>query len=688
MTGGLLQLVTSGRQDIYLTIDPEITFFKKVYRRYTNFSFELKEIIPEQIPQFNNDVSFIMNTYGDALHRCYIEITLPNLHFSDNLINSTIGAPYFEKKKTDINNLNIQLKKWIELYRNLKGYCDVEIVLYRKLLLILQTENISMNLLNNIVTNFNYVNKATKDDYKNKIAIIDKIDISSYITSINNKLITNDPTKTSSSYILRTTIISEITNRYNNMVIYLDFYHRRINYYTVLINNKSDNYQINFNYSEYLGHNYFEYFTLQISGIEYVKYYNDFLHINQMHKIKEDYMPNYLKMIGQTPILNTFDTTQKGGNKIIIPLIFWFCKDAGASLPLIALKYPTITINAKIQNIKKIICFENYDKMFNDIIKVMVLYDEQIIINTNLKYFNYTIDLKLRSVNYNCKLINDELLKIQFPDLTNDERVLILSNGTNNEINRNQWIYFMTTIKDPKYSSLASKVGSYYPYIDFNLYYSTIDNPQIRLIGEFVYFDDAERGKFAESKLEYIIETFDQDIYNFKNQKSYDGEFSFTKPCKELLWYIQPQIFKDGLTKYGQNTSLLFDYSKYYISNLVESQNITLNQLEILLNVVDDNYYNYLLSYKFLNNILPTGVYYHSFCLYPEDSQPSGCVNLREIKGKQFKIQLKSEFADVYFATKNNYLNPSNKGLILKYFSKNYDLFIVHKGVAKLMFNR
>ena len=48
MTGGLLQIVTSGKQDIYLTINPEITFFKKVYRRYTNFALELKEISPEQ----------------------------------------------------------------------------------------------------------------------------------------------------------------------------------------------------------------------------------------------------------------------------------------------------------------------------------------------------------------------------------------------------------------------------------------------------------------------------------------------------------------------------------------------------------------------------------------------------------------------------------------------------------------
>ena len=43
MGGGLMQLVAYGAQDIYLTGNPQITFFKVVYRRHTNFSMELIE---------------------------------------------------------------------------------------------------------------------------------------------------------------------------------------------------------------------------------------------------------------------------------------------------------------------------------------------------------------------------------------------------------------------------------------------------------------------------------------------------------------------------------------------------------------------------------------------------------------------------------------------------------------------
>ena len=43
MGGGLMQLVAYGAQDIYLTGNPQITFFKVVYRRHTNFSMEVIE---------------------------------------------------------------------------------------------------------------------------------------------------------------------------------------------------------------------------------------------------------------------------------------------------------------------------------------------------------------------------------------------------------------------------------------------------------------------------------------------------------------------------------------------------------------------------------------------------------------------------------------------------------------------
>jgi hypothetical protein len=155
MTGGILQLVLTGIDTVYLTGDPSITMFKCVYRRHTNFSLELIDINSEQAPEFNNTVSFIINK-GDAIHRCYLEIELPNLSFSDKYITD---SRYNSKKATTISNLNIELNRWNEFYINLKGYVDIEIQLYRNLYNLLQTSNISISTVKDEVTRFNYKNK-------------------------------------------------------------------------------------------------------------------------------------------------------------------------------------------------------------------------------------------------------------------------------------------------------------------------------------------------------------------------------------------------------------------------------------------------------------------------------------------------------------------------------------------------
>jgi hypothetical protein len=81
MTGGLLQIVASGAQDVYLTGNPQITFFKVVYRRHTNFSLE-------SIQQFfrnENNLDFGKSTYSvlerkaDLISGAVLEITLPAL---------------------------------------------------------------------------------------------------------------------------------------------------------------------------------------------------------------------------------------------------------------------------------------------------------------------------------------------------------------------------------------------------------------------------------------------------------------------------------------------------------------------------------------------------------------------------------------------------------------------------------
>jgi hypothetical protein len=79
MTGGQLQLVAYGAQDIILTGNPMITYFKVVYRRHTNFSSYSAEQGFINAPYFGRESSVIISNQGDLVAGLYLQVKLPNL---------------------------------------------------------------------------------------------------------------------------------------------------------------------------------------------------------------------------------------------------------------------------------------------------------------------------------------------------------------------------------------------------------------------------------------------------------------------------------------------------------------------------------------------------------------------------------------------------------------------------------
>jgi len=73
MGGGLMQLVAYGSQDVYLTGKPQITFWKAVYRRYTNFAIESIRQDVQASPGFGSQVVVHIARNGDLLKKLWIE---------------------------------------------------------------------------------------------------------------------------------------------------------------------------------------------------------------------------------------------------------------------------------------------------------------------------------------------------------------------------------------------------------------------------------------------------------------------------------------------------------------------------------------------------------------------------------------------------------------------------------------
>jgi hypothetical protein len=85
MGGALMQLVAYGAQDVFLTGNPEITFWKVSYRRHTNFAMESIEQTFNGQADFGRRVSCTISRNGDLAYRTYVQVTLPE-------INQSMGA--------------------------------------------------------------------------------------------------------------------------------------------------------------------------------------------------------------------------------------------------------------------------------------------------------------------------------------------------------------------------------------------------------------------------------------------------------------------------------------------------------------------------------------------------------------------------------------------------------------------
>ena len=72
MGGGLMQLVAMGAQDVFLTGNPQITFFKVVYRRHTNFS---KECIKQDFNGSGASLTCTLSRNGDLVQEIYLHGT-------------------------------------------------------------------------------------------------------------------------------------------------------------------------------------------------------------------------------------------------------------------------------------------------------------------------------------------------------------------------------------------------------------------------------------------------------------------------------------------------------------------------------------------------------------------------------------------------------------------------------------
>ena len=95
MGGGLMQLISLGAQDSYLTGNPQMSFFKVVYRKHTNFAIESIEQTFNSKLDWGKRATATISCNGDLIQQMYLEIVLPQMNDPTGKSDTDLYTKYY-----------------------------------------------------------------------------------------------------------------------------------------------------------------------------------------------------------------------------------------------------------------------------------------------------------------------------------------------------------------------------------------------------------------------------------------------------------------------------------------------------------------------------------------------------------------------------------------------------------------
>jgi len=579
MGGGLMQLAADGSENAYLMGNPQITFFKVVHKHHTNFSIESVKIPFDGVHNLSEistsptTISVKIPRVGDLLSNILLRVELPNIissiykqfrwvrNLGEVLVKSAtlfIGG----------NRVETVTSEWLNIYHSLnlpadkRQLYDVMIGNTPDLYEVVSTDKWS-TLLEGITQGANY--KSTGSNKHSSDSLEDMFD--------------------SMLKVLAESKLKQVSTGKNNMASASK---------KVRINDISDEVD---SLREELPGSIYELMSI-LRGASCLQKSNALY-----------YDPKYSadRSASLIPSIQ--------GRTLYLPLPFFFTKNIGLSLPLIALQYHEIEIQIELNPLCYLYTIVDWNRSSGRFLRRR---PNPLRPDSRLSYFVYN-NSPPSSLPENIK-----------PE-TNLEEV------TDN-----------SKQKGPSDQELLleSKIQGRYNDNNFTL--------AISLEAGFIFLDEAERQMFAKTPHEYLIEQVSVRTETGYHGESSQFEMSLYNPVKELIWVLK----RDDSERYN----IWFNYTNwldgrptatdYYLQtnpylpdqqlvpvnaqNWKQVRSNILDRAKILFNGIDRFDYkdHIFLSYVqpyFYHSSSKDGIYVVSFSIEPEKYQPSGSVNMSMI---------------------------------------------------------
>ncbi|AGF85379.1 hypothetical protein QJ854_gp403 [Moumouvirus goulette] len=417
-----------------------------------------------------------------------------------------------------------------------------------------------------------------------------------------------------------------------------------------------DNQIKKFAWVRHLGYALIKQVSIEIGGKIIDKHYGEWLYI--WSQVSNNQPKTLDKMIGNIPSMYNF-TNGKEGREIYIPLEFWFCKNSGLSLPLVALSSTEVKINVEFRKLEE--CYRigptHSIKILEDIIPFGPGdYIEQK--TSRGKIMGYVIDY-----NYLDKKLY--YIKIK-PPSSNKQSFESYSDNENSSDNYLKYkIHGCTTNGSctPEPNSIETIENITLPikphFVNSSLYV------------DYIYLDNEERNRFIKGHHEYLIEQIQFNQENSVNSNNIKHKLNLNHPCKAFYWIIQLDSLIGSIND-------IFNFTTSPI-NKCNQQNNPTRSAKLVLNGKDRlsernwKYYNYVQPYEHHQKSPALGINVYSPSLNPEDYQPSSTINMSKIDDAYIDLHL------------NELINNQNTAKIRSY-TINYNIFRVILNMGAIVF--
>lgn len=638
MGGGLLQIVSSTNEDLFITSKPQITFFKIVFYRYTNFSIETLEEFFDGAPDFGESVTCTLAKTGDLIHHMYLKIDLPEVHIP--ILKDSVIHP---NNKTFVNDVMLQYNEVNQNFANYKIYIKYFYILWRMLwkevISIAGNYNSVMNIINQYKKSDNWIeynkyNNIFTNVYTKKnnsyinfdIVYMFDLSLKTEYQFSNYSILKNNEFKDKLKSFL-------ITYRENTVLYNNQLFNELTKIKNIIDTEKIDYYR--FSWLPKIGLRLIDSIDISIGGQVIDRLNSDMLNIWYELTVSPNQINTFNNIIGNIPKLNTYNTNKKESYSLYIPLPFWFSKYTGISLPALALRYHDIQVNLKLKELSECCMVETIDNKLSDNINI----NERIsILNASL-YIDYVyIEQEERK-----KFGRNSL------EYLIDQHQYLPVNNINSQ-NINQLLYFVNPIKELLWTC-QTKVWDRYEFVKIYKFtaITNLTNGAIKLIiGD----------KHLINKDDHI---------RIHSSKYYNNTYKVINTDETSVTVKSDFIIND----YGYVEIINTIYSE----NTIDTLTITFNSMERTSNR-DGMYYNLIQSWKHHTNIPSPGIYLFSFAINPEDYQPSGSCNMGLLDANQAFININPIFFEYM-----------NKNVSINFYARSINILKITEGMACLAFS-